>query len=146
MMNTLKNLEKVGRQTWLAGIGAYGTGWKYAVEKFDETYVKTNELISEFITEGEKIEKELQEQIKSKMTIDARVEELKDKLGLNDPSEAERIELLSLKVDQLTASVAELVKAREAKKAPAKKAPAVKAKAPAKKPAAKAKKVPAKAE
>ena len=41
-MDTLKELEKIGRKAWLAGIGAYGTSWDYAVEKFDETYAKTN--------------------------------------------------------------------------------------------------------
>ena len=136
-MNTLKNIEEVGRKTWLAGIGVYGTGWKFAVEKFDETYSKTNELLSEFITEGEKIEKDLKEQFNAKVQIDARVEELKDKLGLNEKSEADRIEELSLKVDNLTATVTELVKKREAAaKAPTK--AAVK-KAPAKKTTAKAK-------
>ena len=131
-MNTLKELENAGRKTWLAGIGVYGTGWKYAVEKFDETYSRTNELISEFIVEGEKIEKQLQEEIKSKVMIEARVNELKEKLGLNKMSEEDRLDALSLKVDKLTASVAELVKAKEAAakvptKAAVKKAPAKKA-------------------
>lgn len=130
-MNTLKNIEVAGRKAWLAGIGVYGTGYKYAVEKFDETYVKTNELLNEFIVEGEKIEKNLQEQIKSKVQIEARVNELKDKLGLNEMSEADRIDELSMKVDNLTAKVTKLVKAKEVAAAP-KKAPAVK-KAPAKK-------------
>ncbi|MBT8448429.1 MAG: hypothetical protein KJO69_02005 [Gammaproteobacteria bacterium] len=134
-MNTIKNIEVVGRRAWLAGIGAYGTGWKYAMEKFDETYVKTNELLSDFIVEGEKIEKSLQEQLKSKVMIEARVVELKDKLGLNELSEADRLDALSLKVDNLTASVANLVKAKQATAAP-KKAPAAK-KAPAKKTVAK---------
>ena len=128
-MDTLKNIEMMGRKTWLAGIGVYGTGWKFAVEKFDETYSKTNELISEFIVEGEKIEKQMKEQVQSKIMIEERVNELKEKLGLNEKSEAERIDELSLKVDQLTASVAELVKKREAEKAPkttAKRAPAKK--------------------
>ena len=137
-MNTLKEIEKVSRKAWLAGIGAYGTGWKYAVEKFDETYVKTNEMLTELITEGEKIEKELQAQIKAKLTVEARINELKDKLGLNELTEAERVEQLSMKVDNLTAMVNELVKKREAKATkPAPKKAAAKPKAVAKKPAAK---------
>jgi len=135
-MNTIKDIEEVGRKAWLAGIGAYGTGWKYAMEKFDDTYVKTNELLSDFIVEGEKIEKNLQEQLKSKVKIDARVVELKEKLGLNEMSDADRLDALSLKVDNLTATVANLVKAKQAAAAP-KKAPAAK-KAPAKKTTAKA--------
>ena len=51
-MTTLKDVEKLGRQAWLAGLGAYGSGWKFAVEKFDETYSKTGEMLNELISEG----------------------------------------------------------------------------------------------
>ena len=134
-MNTIENIEKLSRKTWLATIGFYGAGWKYAVEKFDETYTKTNEMISDLVTEGEKIEKDLKEQFESKVQIDAKVAELKEKLGLTEMTEADRIDALSIKVDQLTASVAALVKKREA--AAKKAAPAAKKAAPKKAPAAK---------
>jgi len=140
-MDKLKELEKLGRKTWLAGIGAYGTSWDYAVEKFDETYAKTNEMINDLVLEGEKIEKELQEKIKSNIEIEAKVEELKIKLGLSDLSETDKIEAVSDKVDKLTVKVEKLVKSRKAnvkpmvKKAVAKK-PVVK-KPVAKKPVAK---------
>ena len=141
-MDTLKNIEKAGRQAWLAGIGAYGTGWKFAVEKFDETYAKTNDFVNDLITEGEKIEKELQEKINAKEIIDEKITELKNKLGLTELSEIERIEQLTAKVDNLTAAVSKLVEARQAKKAPK---VATRAKATVKKTVAKAPKVVAKA-
>jgi len=124
-MDTLKNIENISRKAWLAGIGAYGTGWKYAVDKFDETYAKTNEFVNELVTEGEKLEKELQEKLNAKEVIDSKVLELKDKLGLNEPSDIERIEALSNKVDNLTTKIAKLVESKEVKKAPKAK-PAVK--------------------
>ena len=117
-MDTLKELEKISRKAWLAGIGAYGTSWDYAVEKFDETYAKTNEVINDLVLEGEKIEKDLQEKIKSNIEIEAKVEELKIKLGLSNLSEVDKIEAVSDKVDKLTVKVEKLVKSRKAKVKP----------------------------
>ena len=129
-MNTLRNIEKLGRQAWLAGLGAYGTGWKYAVDKFDETYTKTNSMVNELISEGEKVEHELQEKLKAKEILDAKIVALKTKLGLNEESEVEKVEQLTAQVDNLTAAVAKLVESRQSVKA-TKAAP--KAKAAAKK-------------
>jgi len=136
-MDTLKNIENIGRKTWLAGIGAYGTGWKYAVNKFDETYAKTNEFVNELVSEGEKLEKEIQEKIQAKGAIDSKVIELKAKLGLGEVSDIEKIELLTVKVELLTAKVAKLVESREVKKLPKAKT-AVKRTTVKAKPAAKA--------
>lgn len=148
-MNTFKSIENLGRQAWLAGLGAYGTGWKYAVEKFDETYLKGNNLVSkgselmgEFISEGEKLEKELQGKLKAKELLDNKIIALKNKLGLNELSDVERVEELTAKVDVLTATVTKLVESKPVKK-PAVKATrkvAAKAKATVKKTIAKASK------
>ncbi len=118
-MDTLKEFEKLGRKAWLAGIGAYGATWNFAIDKFDETYAKTNELINDLVLEGEKIEKELQEKLKAKIEIDGKIDELKSKLGLNVLSEAEKIEAVANKVDRLTAKVETLVKSRKVKLKPA---------------------------
>ena len=37
-MNTVKNVEKAGRQVWLAGLGACLVGKEYAVKKLDELF------------------------------------------------------------------------------------------------------------
>jgi len=116
-MSTLKNVEKLGRQAWLASLGAYGTGWKYAVEKFDQTYTKTNTLVNELITEGEKLEVELQEKMQAKALIETKIVALKDKLGLNEESEAERLAQLTTKVEVLTDAVSKLVEVKLAEKA-----------------------------
>jgi len=116
-MSTLKNVEKLGRQAWLASLGAYGSGWKYAVEKFDQTYTKTNTLVTELISEGEKIEVELQEKMKAKEVLEGKIVALKSKLGLNEESEAERLAELTTKVDALTNAVTKLVESRLTEKA-----------------------------
>lgn len=126
-MATLKDVEKLGRQAWLAGLGAYGSGWKFAVEKFDETYAKTGEVLNELITEGEKIEQDIQEKLKAKEILDEKIVALKSKLGLDEPSEDEKLQEIDAKVDKLTTAVNALVEARLAEQAPAKKAPAKKA-------------------
>ncbi len=127
-MNTFKSIENLGRQAWLAGLGAYGTGWKFAVEKFDETYLKGNnlvskgtELVNELVSEGEKLQQELQSKLKAKEILDNKIIALKNKLGLNELSDVERVEQLTAKVDILTATVTKLVESKPVSK------PAVKA-------------------
>jgi len=126
-MATLKDVEKLGRKAWLAGLGAYGSGWKYAVEKFDETYSKTGEKLNELIAEGEKIEQDIQEKLKAKEMLDEKIVALKTKLGLNEQSEAEKLEALNTKLDDLTSAVNKLAEAKAAEKPAPKKAPAKKA-------------------
>jgi hypothetical protein len=116
-MSTLKDVEKLGRQAWLASLGAYGSSWKYAVEKFDQTYTKTNVLVNELISEGEKIEVELKEKMKAKEILDSKIIALKDKLGLNEASESERLAELTSKVDILADAVTKLVETKLAEKA-----------------------------
>jgi len=99
---------------------------KFAVEKFDETYARTNEFVNELVSEGEKLEKELQEKIDARGVVDERVKELKAKLGLDEVSETDKIEELTAKVDNLTVKITKLVKSREAKKAPVKRVTAKK--------------------
>jgi len=131
-MSAFEKVEKLGRQAWLANLGAYGTAWKYAVEKLDETYTKTNSLMSELVSEGEKLEADLQDKLKARFVLDSKINALKDKLGLNESSDATRLAELDSKVDDLISAVAKLAEQPTAKKA------AKKAKSASKKPASKA--------
>jgi len=120
-MSTFENLEKLGRQAWLTGLGAYGVGVKYATETLDETYTKTNKLVNELMAEGEQIEKDLREKLKAKEHLDEKIVSLKTKLGLNAPSKSQKLDELTATVDQLTDTVAKLIAAKQ-KKPAAKKA------------------------
>ncbi len=104
-MSKFKKAEKLGRQAWLASLGAYGSGWKYAVEKLDETYTKTNALMSDLISEGEKLEVELQEKLDAKAVLNGKINALKDKLGLNKASDSIRLVDLNSKIDGLVTAV-----------------------------------------
>lgn len=119
-MNTFKKAEKLGRQAWLASLGAYGSGWKYAVEKLDEAYTKTNTLMSELVSEGEKLEADLQEKLKARMVLDTKIDALKDKLGLNNVSDSERLAELDKQLDSLV-NVVSAYADKLSKKKPAKK-------------------------
>jgi len=131
-MSAFEKAEKLGRQAWLASLGAYGTGWKYAVEKLDETYTKTNALMSELVSEGEKLEADLQDKLKARFVLDGKINALKDKLGLNESSDATRLGELDSKVDDLISAVTKLAGQPAAKKA------VKKTKTASKKPASKA--------
>ena len=126
-MNTFKKAEKLGRQAWLASLGAYGSGWKYAVEKLDEAYTKTNTLMSELVSEGEKLEAELQEKLKARLVLDTKIDALKDKLGLNKASDADRLAELDTKLDVLVDAVTAYADKLSTKKPAKKKATAKKA-------------------
>lgn len=117
-MSTFKKAEELGRKAWLANLGMYGAGWKYAIQKFDQTLVKTNELVNELVSEGEKLETEIKNRLKAKEVIDSKVSALKDKLGLNDVSETDRLAELAQKVDDLAVIVETLAEKKAAKSAP----------------------------
>ena len=107
-MSTFEKAEKLARKAWLANLGMYGSGWKYAIKKLDQTYTKTNELVNELVSEGEKIEAEIKNRLKAKEVIDSKVSALKDKLGLNDVSETERLAELAKKIEDLAAIISTL--------------------------------------
>ena len=117
-MSTFEKAEKLARKAWLANLGMYGSGWKYAINKLDQTYTKTNELVNELVSEGEKIEAEIKIRLKAKEMIESKVSALKDKLGLNETSEAERLAELANKVEDLTSIVATLAEKKLVKEVP----------------------------
>lgn len=117
-MNTVKNVEKAGRQVWLAGLGACLLGKEYAVKKLDEIFEGTNSLVNNMMTKGQEVEGELKGKLQAGLPQDEKIMELREKLGLNKESKQDKIARLALKVDALTEIVATIsVKAEEANKA-----------------------------
>lgn len=128
-MKTVKNVEKAGRQVWLAGLGACLVGKEYAVKKFDELFEGTNSLLGAVVSKGQEVEGELRGKLSTGFPQDEKIAELREKLGLNKESKQDKITRLASKVDALTEIVATIsVKAEEekAKAAAAKKAEAAK--------------------
>jgi len=126
-MNKLEELEKVGRQAWLATIGTYAKGWEILSGKVNETFEDTNQLINELVENGEKIETDLKAKIKSSTLLDYKILALKVKLGVEESFD-DKLALLNKKVDQLTIAIEKLAEAKAAKLV---KAAAVKKESPA---------------
>lgn len=119
-MSTVKNVEKAGRQFWLAGLGACILSKEYAVKKMDELLEGTNSLVNGVLAKGETIEGELKSKFQTGFPQDERILELREKLGLNKESKQDKIARLAAKVDALTEIVAALsVKTEQAKAKPA---------------------------
>ena len=76
--------------------------------------------MSELVSEGEKLEADLQEKLKARVALDTKIDALKDKLGLNDVSDSERLAELDKQLDGLvdvvTAYAEKLAKKKPAKK------------------------------
>ena len=139
MMKNLKDIEKAGRQAWLATLGTYAKGWEIISDKVPLTFDDASKFVNDLIDEGEKIETDLKEKVKSNNVLDEKIAALKVKLGVETRSD-DKLAELNQKVDALTDEIEKLVDARLAK-IQAEQAKAVEAKpaekAPAKKPAAK---------
>lgn len=113
-MTKFKKLEKVGRQAWLATIGTYAKGWELLSSKVNDKYVETNKFIDECVENGEKIESNLKEKLKSNNVLDEKIAALKVKLGV-DLSYESKLASLNEKVNALTIDVAKLISLRAAK-------------------------------
>jgi len=112
-MTKLKELEKVGRQAWLATIGTYAKGWEVISGKANETFADTNQLINEIVENGEKIETEIIDKIKNNTLLDDKILALKVKLGV-EVSFDDKLAVLAAKVDQLTLAVEKLIEVKTA--------------------------------
>ncbi|WP_100655769.1 phasin family protein [Alteromonas flava] len=112
---TAANAEEMARNIWLAGIGAYGKGVEEVKGRFDALSTDSNKLFAELVAKGEVIEAqgkakvaEVKSSVTAKADLEARVETVRTKLGLNKTDADVKIEELNAKIDALTAAVAKL--------------------------------------
>ena len=76
-MKNLKDIEKAGRQAWLATLGTYAKGWEIISDKVPLTFDDANKFVNDLIDNGEKIETELKEKVKSNYVLDEKIAALK---------------------------------------------------------------------
>lgn len=107
--------EEMARKVWLAGLGAYGKGYEEVKGRIESLSTDSNKLFNELVIKGEKLEAESKnkvEEVKTKVAekteIEARIETVRNKLGLNNTDNDQKIEELSAKIDALTDAVAKL--------------------------------------
>lgn len=106
--------EDFARKIWLAGLGAYGKGFDQAQSQYEKLDAEAKKLFDELVAKGEKLETEAKEKFsteKNSVTekVDARLQELREKLGLGEEKE-DKVAELSAKIDELTTAVAKLAK------------------------------------
>ena len=123
-MSTTDTVQKFARNVWLAGLGAYGKGAQTVTETIDKAYVESNQLFNDLVERGTEIQTSLEAKLKQQTVFEKKVDEVRDKLGLNQNVTDEQIDALAAKVDALTEIVAQLaqkklVEATESKAATA---------------------------
>lgn len=102
--------EDVARKIWLAGLGAYGKSYDEVQGRYEQLSSEANKVFDELVEKGSKLESEAKEKIKAKTALDAKVEEIRSKLGLNSSATEDKLEALTQKVDALTDAVNKLAK------------------------------------
>ena len=109
LKETVTNAEEFARKIWLAGLGAYGKSMDEAQNNFEKVTEEANKLFEELVAKGENLESEAKGKIKQTTSdVEARVAEVRKKLGLDADNSDQKIEELSAKVDALTEAVAKL--------------------------------------
>ncbi|MFT4924470.1 MAG: polyhydroxyalkanoate synthesis regulator phasin [Phenylobacterium sp.] len=107
MTATDKATDKVGkfaRNVWLAGLGAYGRSTETITKQLDKTYEESNQLFNELVSKGSEIQATIDEKIKDNV-FERKVDEVREKLGLNQSVSEQQIDELTAKVDVLTTIV-----------------------------------------
>jgi polyhydroxyalkanoate synthesis regulator phasin len=106
---------EMARKVGLAGLGATVMGYEETKGRFETLSKQSSQLFAELVKNGEKIETEgkvklndAKAKVSSKVNFDAKVAEVRTKLGLDKPSADQKIEELNAKIDALTAAVAKL--------------------------------------
>jgi len=107
--------EDLARKIWLAGIGAYGKGFDEAQGQYEKLNTEATKLFNDLVDKGEQLEGEAKEKYQAekenvKSNVEARVADVRSKLGLDQKDADEKIEELSAKIDALTEAVAKMVK------------------------------------
>ena len=100
--------EDFARKIWLAGLGAYGKSYEEVQERVEN--INVSKVFEDLVAKGEKLETEAKDKIKEKTDFDVkgRVEEVREKLGMNNKSNSEKIDDLTAKIEALAASVEKL--------------------------------------
>ncbi len=101
----IETTEDVTRKIWLAGLGAYGKGFDEIQGRYEKINDGANRIFDELVSKGEKIEEDTKVKIKEKTLVDQRVQDVRKKLGFDSSDTDTKIEELTAKIDQLTATV-----------------------------------------
>lgn len=127
-MSTTDTVQKFARNVWLAGLGAYGKGAQTVTDTIDKAYVESNQLFNDLVDKGTEIQTSLEAKLKQQTVFETKVDEVREKLGLNQNVSDVQIDALSAKVDALTEIIAELAQKKLAQATQSKAAEAAQSK------------------
>jgi polyhydroxyalkanoate synthesis regulator phasin len=100
--------EEFARNIWLAGLGAYGKSFDEAQGRYEKISAEASKVFEDLVVKGSKLETEAKEKFQVKTNVEARVSEVRQKLGLDKVTAEDKVEELSAKIDALTDAVAKL--------------------------------------
>lgn len=107
--DTVNTAEEFARKIWLAGLGAYGKSVDEAQGRYEKISTEANKIFDELVAKGESLESDAKGKIKQTTgDVEARVADVRKKLGLDSDNSDQKIEELNAKVDALTEAVAKL--------------------------------------
>lgn len=107
-MATTDKVNKFARNVWLAGLGAYGRSSETITKKIDKAYEESNQLFNDLVSKGSEIQETIDLKIKEQNVFERKVDEVREKLGLNQSVSEQQIDELSAKVDALASIVTTL--------------------------------------
>jgi len=111
-MATKDKVQHFARNVWLAGLGAYGKGSETLTQKLDKAYEESNQLFNDLVSKGTEIQTSLEAKLNAQNRFENKVDEVREKLGLNESASEQQIDELTAKVDALTDIVAQLAERR----------------------------------
>lgn len=112
------NVEQATRKAWLIGLGLCESGVQTLTRKFDQMYTDGNKLFNDCIERGTAVETGIQSKLKETITLPEGASEVLNRVeSAFAYSSDNKLEVLSQKVDKLTALVATLEKAQAPEKA-----------------------------
>lgn len=72
------NIERMAKQIWLAGLGAYGRSFDEVQTRFEKMNTDSQNLFEELVSRGEKLQSDTENKLKEgKDDVESRIEKLK---------------------------------------------------------------------
>ena len=105
----LNDAEDFARKVWLAGLGAYGKSVEEAQGRYEKLSTEASKMFDDLVKKGETLEDDARTKFKETTNeVESRVNDVRQKLGLEPDTADQRIDELAAKIDALTEAVAKL--------------------------------------
>ncbi len=89
-----EKIEKVAKQIWLAGLGAYGRSFDEIQNRYEKINTESQKMFDELVARGEKLQANAEDKLKEgKSDLEGRIEKLKGYAKL--PVNSEVVDQLS---------------------------------------------------